>query len=88
MIDKPVPARTTQKPLDQLIPDSADSYAKDEEKSHQWCEFLDKYVSGKNGSALNQQTLASEHIIQMAQECHSGGGLDERQWTRDDLDKR
>ena len=30
MIDKPVPARTTQKPLDQLIPDSA-SYAKDEE---------------------------------------------------------
>jgi len=50
--------------------------------------FLDQYASGDDNSALTQQRLSAERIIQMAQECHAGGGLDGRQWTRDDLYER
>ena len=51
-------------------------------------EFLDRYASHEDTSALSQQQLAATQIIQMAQEYNSGGGLEGHSWTRDDLHER
>jgi len=49
-------------------------------------DFLLAYASGED--TTDQQRSATERLILFAEGCPSGGGLDNRTWTREDLYER